>query len=148
MIPFSDLCRAKACSNASEKKNELIRKFNNLLTIRQLASTSTKRPGDSFATLPRDMTSLFKFQLKIVLDQLVIIFPSYASQFLDLLNKYQSWAIDSSVNSRVLSRVCDHIEHFVEFAVNLVILDTTNFDSFLEVECSDFTEKPDYEKSQ
>lgn len=148
MLPFSDSCRVKACNNVSEKKNELIRKFNNLLTIRQLATTSTKRPGDSYATIPRQMSSLFKFQLKIVLDQLAVIFPSHTSQFLDLLFKYQAWAENSSTNLHVLSKTCDHIEHFVEISENLAKLDTINFDSFLETGELHVSEPADQEKAQ
>ena len=130
-MSFADRCRAKACATTAERHQELVRKFNNLLTIRQLAMTSIKRPGHSFDPIPSSNATFFEFQLKIVLDHLILIFPNFMPQFLDMFRKYQAWKTASTVNLHALSKICDHLEDLVKISDNLARLNTRDFQRFL-----------------
>jgi hypothetical protein len=58
------------------------------------------------------------------------IFPNFASQFIDLLNRFQSWLEGNSVALRCLSRVTDHILQLVKTSDVLGKLSDIDFESF------------------
>jgi hypothetical protein len=130
MLSFADACRIKANSRTLTRHKRLIQRYNRLIDIRQLATTQTKRTNDALALLPKTTVFIFSLQLKLTLDSAMEIFPNFATQFIDLLIRFQSWHETSTVSLRCLSRVINHILILVKASEMLGKLNDIDFESF------------------
>ena len=132
MLSFADACRIKANSRTLTRHKRFIQRYNRLVDIRQLATTQTKRTNDALAPLPKSTVFIFSLQLKLTLDSAMEIFPNFATQFIDLLSRFQSWNETSTVSLRCLSRVINHILILVKASEMLGKLNDIDFESFHE----------------
>jgi hypothetical protein len=130
MLRFADACRAKASRTALTRHRRFVQRYNRLIDIRQLATTQTKRTSDALALLPKTTVFIFSLQLKLTLDSAMEIFPNFATQFIDLLNRFQTWHEACTVSLRCLSRVTDHILLLVKASDILGKLSDIDFESF------------------
>jgi hypothetical protein len=148
MFRFADECRQKACANGYAYHCELRENFNMLLTKRFICSTTTKNLGDSFEILSNNTTNGFKFQLKVVLDSAVKIFPLLTCQFIDLLQRFEHWENTKEITLMTLSKICDHLRKIVRASEIQVQINREGFASYVNgpVNCVD--DKPQPEKSK
>jgi hypothetical protein len=114
--------------------------FNDLITLRHVASSSSKRMGDSFAIVNTEYANFFLLKLKTTLDTALTILPFLASQFDDLLRKFHDWQTKSEINLNTLSRICDHLKEIVTVVDHLTKLNTVNFNSFNTSQPQNFQE--------